>query len=97
MNNTKSDDFDYDSFNLANSIIVTVIATFGNVIIISILAKPELHLRRLFRFILVAAIFDTINAITIWPANYPDFFLINTNDVSCMLSSYLSHVSVRFF
>ena len=96
MNSNQTDNFDYGSFNLANSIIVTIIATFGNVGILFILAKPDLQLKSLFQFILVAAIFDTINSITIWPVNYPNFFLINQNDISCKLSNYLAHVSGTF-
>ena len=41
---------------------------------------------------IVATVFDTLHVLTMWLSNFPDFFTVNTLDISCKLYAYLSIV-----
>ena len=90
MNNTES--FNWNRLNMSASISVTIIALIGNSIVFYVLSKPAFKNKSIFRYLLVATIVDTVNAIQIWPSNFPDFFLINTLDIACKLWFYLGNV-----
>ena len=98
MNNTansslsKSGTFDWDTFNLASALTVTLAALIGNSLVIYVLSKPEFIKHSLFRYLLVATIFDTLNSLQIWPNNYDSFMLIKTLDIACKLWFYLGNV-----
>ena len=93
MNNTT---FDLNTFNQVSAIIITLVAVGGNSIVLVILARPEFRKQSLFRYLFIATIFDTLNALQIWPNSYFDFFLINQLDISCKLYSYLPSVTNVF-
>ena len=88
--NSTTNDFNHELFNLISSITISAIALIGNSIIVYILAKPEFRKESFFRYLFFGTIFNTINALLIWPINNPDFFLINEILISCNLQQYIN-------
>ena len=85
-----------DLFNLVSSITVSAVALIGNSIVFYILTKKEFLKESVFRCLFIGTIFNTINALHIWPSNYPDFFLKNKSLFSCILINYVSAVFDTF-
>ena len=94
--NSTTDDFNLDLFHQVSSITISLVAIIGNSLIFYILAKPEFRSQSFFRYLFFGTIFNTINALLIWPINYPDFFLINEILISCNIQQYINDVSTTF-
>ena len=88
--NSTTDDFNLDLFHQVSSITISLVAIIGNSLIFYIFAKPEFKTQSFFRYLFFGTIFNTINALLIWPINYPDFFLINEILISCNLQQYIN-------
>jgi hypothetical protein len=96
MNNTKANSFDYPTIILSFSLIITITALIGNSTVLYILRLPEFKNKSLFKYLFVATIFDTINALYTWIFNYQEFFFINKNVLCCKLIHYFGHVTFLF-
>jgi hypothetical protein len=95
MNDTLSFNYD-DTFNLIAASIVSSIAIIGNLAVIIILTKPKFRNEPLFRYLIVGTIFDTLNAIMIWPSINPDRFLVNEIDFLCKFNYFLNNLMSTF-
>ena len=80
-----------DLINISTTIIFSVIGVIGNVLILHIFTRKEFLRKSMFRYLIVAALLDIINLILLWPYNYPDFFQVDTNLMSCKFIMYLSN------
>ena len=79
--------------NLSSSSVFTIIAFVGNNLVLFILTRENFIENSFFRYMIVATLFDTFHVLTIWPSNFPDFFLVNSIDISCKLYAFLAIVS----
>jgi hypothetical protein len=97
MNDTVTSDSSFnDIFSIVTSIMVTTISFIGNTAVILILSKQEFKKEPLFRYLITASIFDTVNAIMIWPANYLDIFLKNQINWICKCFTLMNNVLGTF-
>jgi hypothetical protein len=86
--NIPTSNTDYVSmyFEFASSIMISAFSLIGNSLVAFILLKlKELKKEPIFRYLLVAAIFDQFNGIMIWPSYFQNVFLINQQEISCKL------------
>ena len=77
--------FSYSAYAFGQSITVTICSLIGNTTVLYVLSSPKFWKEPIFRYMYIATIFDTLNAMSIWVANYPNFFLMNESLFSCEL------------
>ena len=85
-----------DTLSFVSSVMITTISIIGNTAVILILSKQEFRKEPLFRYLITATIFDTVNAIMIWPTNYLDIFMINQIDGSCKVYKFSINMLATF-
>ena len=81
----------YD-FNFISTTVLTAIGLVGNSLVVFILSRPEFLKVPMFRYLIAATIFDTINVLLSWPSVYPDAFQVNNLPISCKLYIYLFYI-----
>jgi hypothetical protein len=85
-----------DTLSFESPVMITTISIIGNTAVILILSKQEYRKEPLFRYLITATIFDTVNAIMIWPANYLDIFMINQIDWSYKVYKFSNNMLATF-
>ena len=96
MNNTTQNETSLKEFKLVSAITITMMALFGNTIALFILTRPDVRKLSLFRYLVIATIFDNLNALSIWPTFYRDSFLINDSKIICKFYFYIGNVTGTF-
>ena len=80
-----------DIFILSSSTVLTAFGIIGNTLVLYILSQKEMRKVSIFRYLIAASVFDIMNCLTLWPYNYPNFFLMNTYSLSCKLQFYIAN------
>ena len=83
-------------FNIVAAIVLTTIGLIGNSLVLYIITRPQFLKVALFRYLIVATIFDTINFLFIWPSDLPEAFYMNKYAIICKLYQYLSYMAYQF-
>ena len=78
---------------MGQSIAVTVTSLIGNTIVLYVLSRPKFWKMMMYKYMFMATFFDTLNALTIWINNYPNFFLMNELTLSCQLCVTISNIT----
>ena len=97
MNDTMgNDNIQSGTFYLISSIAITTIAIIGNSTVFLILVKTQFRKELLFRYLIISTVFDTLNALLIWPNTYRDVFLINEQNLNCIVFYFTSDSITSF-
>ena len=78
-----------DIFILSSSTVLTIFGVIGNTLVLYILTQKEMRKVSMFRYLIAASFFDLVNCLTLWPYNYPKFFLMNSYLLSCKMQTSL--------
>ena len=81
-----------NSLKLIYLSISTFLALFGNSLVLLILSRPEFMKVPMFRYLIAATLFDTINVLLSVPFVFPEPFQIYKNSFSCKLFNYLTYI-----
>ena len=95
VQNIGSTSTDY-KFNLAATIVLTIIGFIGNTIVLYILARPKFLNVTIFRYFIVSSINDLFELMTMWCYSLPDVFQVNQNSMSCKLVQYFVYLFYQF-
>jgi hypothetical protein len=81
-----------DTLELIPLITINSVAIIGNSIVIIILMQRMFRKKPIFRYLIVATIFDTFNVILLWPNSYRHKFLINHIEIICKLFKFIDNM-----